>query len=29
MNSRVTTLSDCGILTKGVLIFVVTGVLFA
>src|SRR5437667_9944163 len=29
MNSRVTTLSDCGMLTSGVLILVATGVLFA
>jgi hypothetical protein len=29
MNSRVTTLSDCGILTSGVLILVATDVLFA
>lgn len=29
MNSRVTTLSDCGILTNGVLILVATDVLFA
>src|SRR5437588_12265545 len=29
MNSRVTTLSDCGMLTSGVLILVATDVLFA
>src|SRR5262245_33907888 len=29
MNSRVTTLTDCGMLTRGVLIFVAAAVLFA